>query len=393
MSSLASTDAPNSQPEPLNVLIVGGGVAALEAALALRDLGGYRIALTILAPNHEFLYRPMTVREPFSYLTAERYDLAQIAADIGAKLVADSVKWLDHEQQIMHTQSGIELPYDEVLLAVGAHLHPRYEHTLTMDDTRLDALLHGLIQDVEEGYVHSLGLVTPPGRTWPLPIYEFALMTAQRAYEMNIEISITITTPEDSPLAIFGQEASEGIKQLLDEHHIATITSARCEVHEPGTITVHPGSRRLTVDRIVALPELLGPSLQGVPADREGGFIPTDVRGKVRGIDHVYAAGDATDFPIKHGGIAAQQADIAAQAIAASAGFCPEPQPSPLLINGVLLTGGKPLYLSARLTGTHASDSRLTDEPTWSPPTKIAAKYLSPFLEGLDPRRFTARTG
>ena len=34
----------NSSPETFNVLIVGAGVAALEAALALRDLGGARIA-------------------------------------------------------------------------------------------------------------------------------------------------------------------------------------------------------------------------------------------------------------------------------------------------------------------------------------------------------------
>jgi len=386
MSSTAPTDA------PLNVLIVGGGVAALEAALALRDLGGDRVALTILAPNPEFVYRPMTIREPFSYLNAERYDLAQIATDLGAKLVKDGVKWLDHEQRIVHTLSGSQIPYDELLLAVGARLQPRYKHTLTMDDAHLDVLLHGLIQDVEEGYVHSLGLVTPPGRSWPLPIYEFALMTAQRAYEMNIEVSITITTPEDSPLAMFGPGASDEVKRLLEEHHIATITSAHCEVHEPDTITVHPGPRQLTVDRIVALPELFGPGIQGVPADGQGGFIPTDTHGKVRGIDHVHAAGDAIDFPIKHGGLAAQQADVAAQAIAAAAGLCPEPQPAQLTIHGVLLTGGKPLYLSAHVAGSHGSHSQLTDEPSWSPPTKIVAKYLSPYLEGLEARSLTART-
>ena len=57
----------DSSADPFNVLIVGGGVAGLEAALALRELGGGRIATTMIAPDPEFVYRPMTVRELFGY--------------------------------------------------------------------------------------------------------------------------------------------------------------------------------------------------------------------------------------------------------------------------------------------------------------------------------------
>jgi sulfide:quinone oxidoreductase len=58
-----STRSPSS--EAFDVVIAGGSVAALEAALALGDLAGYRIRTTLIAPNAEFVYRPMTVREPF----------------------------------------------------------------------------------------------------------------------------------------------------------------------------------------------------------------------------------------------------------------------------------------------------------------------------------------
>ena len=64
-----------AQSAPPEVLIAGGGVAALEAVLALRDLAGDRARLTLLAPNSEFVYRPMTVREPFSYGVAQRFPL------------------------------------------------------------------------------------------------------------------------------------------------------------------------------------------------------------------------------------------------------------------------------------------------------------------------------
>jgi sulfide:quinone oxidoreductase len=374
----------SSSQQQFNVVIAGGGVAALEAALALRELGGGRIATTMLAPNAEFVYRPMTVQEPFGYATAHRYPLQQIAREIGAELLTDSFKSLDRERRVVHTEAGEQVRYDALLLAIGARVYARYKHVVTIDDTRLDELLHGLIQDIEGGYVHKLAFVIPSGKAWPLPIYELALMTSARAQDMNIGLSITIATPEDEPLAIFGLGVSEGVRQLLEENGILTLTSAHCEVPAPGRVAVHPGSRELRVDRIVALPELVGPSTPGVPGGSEGGFIPVDPHGKVRGTERVYAAGDATDFAIKHGGIAAQQADVAAQAIAALAGVAPEPAPFHPTIHGMLLTGGKPLYLSAHVTGGHGSSSQLSGTPTWSPPAKIAAKYLAPYLHELD---------
>lgn len=369
---------------PMNVLIVGGGVAALEAALALRDLAQGRVVTTIVAPNPEFVYRPMTVQEPFGYARARRYPLQEIARDIGVGLLVDSFKWLDAPNRIVHTEAGQELSYDALLLALGARLYTRYKHALTIDGGRMDELLHGLLQDIEGGYVHRLAFVIPSGGAWPLPIYELALMTAARAQDMNVDLSITIATPEDAPLAIFGLDVSEAVQQLLEENGILTITSAHAEVPDSGRVAINPGSRRLHADRIVALPELVGPSTPGVPGGPQAGFIPVDLRCKVPGIDRVYAAGDATDFPVKHGGIAAQQADVAAQAIAALAGAAPAPAPFHPVIHGILLTGDKPRYLSAHVTGGHGSSSQISETPTWSPPSKIAAKYLAPYLEARD---------
>jgi sulfide:quinone oxidoreductase len=374
----------DSPVEPFNVLIMGGGVAALEAALALRDLGGERIATTMIAPNPDFVYRPMTVREPFGYAVARRYPLEELARDIGVELQVDSFKWLEGERCVVHTEAGEELPYDALLLGLGARLYTRFEHALTIDDARLDELLHGLIQDIEGGYLPRLAFIISGRVGWPLPIYELALMTAARAQDMNIELAITIVTPEDAPLALFGRVASEAVRQLLEDNGILTITSAECEVHEPGRVAISPGGREVQADRIVAMPELHGPSVPGVPAHSAGGFIPIDVHCKVPGIERVWAAGDATEFAIKHGGIAAQQADVAAQAIAALAGVAEEPGPFDPVIRGILLTGGRPRYLSAHVSGGHGASSQITETPTWSPPSKIAAKYLAPYLEELD---------
>jgi sulfide:quinone oxidoreductase len=111
------------------------------------------------------------------------------------------------------------------------------------------------------------------------------------------------------------------------------------------------------------------------------------------GLERVYAAGDVTDFAIKHGGIAAQQADAAAQAIAAVAGAAVRPERFKPVIRGVLLGGEKPLYLSAHITGGHGSTSEVGETPTWSPAGKIAARYLGPYLESLDTAALRSAAG
>jgi len=378
-----------TQPS-FRVVIVGGGVAALEAALALRALAGERVALQLVAPNEEFVYRPMTVREPFGYAAARRYPLADIAREADAQLIAEEFAWVDPAQRVAYTSAGRELPYDALVLGLGAKARVAFEHATTIDDRRMDELLHGIVQDVEGGYVHSLAFVFAGHVAWPFPIYETALMTARRAYDMNVNVDLSIITPEDSPLAIFGSEASAAVGELLHDAGVRVFTSGYAEVPEAGHVIVRPGGEQLTVDRVIAMPELFGPAVRGLPA-AERGFIPIDLHAAVRGVSGVYAAGDATDFALKYGGIAAQQADTAAESIAALAGADVEPKPFHPEIHGMLLTGGRPRFLTARITGGHGFSSQVTDEPTFELPVKIAARYLAPYLDRRDAATATAR--
>jgi len=367
----------------LRVVIAGGGVAALETALALAQLAPEQTDVTLVAPNAEFAYRPLSVREPFAYGPASRYPLQRIARDAGALLLADELAWVDPQARVLHTGSGMQIEYDVLVLGLGARARARYTHALTIDDRRLEETLHGLIQDVEGGYINSLAFVAPGRMAWPLPLYELALMTATRAYDMGIELTTTIVTPEDRPLAIFGASASDGVAELLARANIQTINSGYAEIPNVGEIVINPGDRRLRVDRVIALPELYGPCVRGIPLG-EHGFIRVDSHGRVLEIDHIYAAGDATEFPIKHGGIGSQQADAVAESIAALAGAPVTPEPFNPVIRGTLLTGGRPMYLTAHITGGHGFDSQITDTPTWSPPSKISSKYLAPYLDALE---------
>jgi sulfide:quinone oxidoreductase len=365
------------------VVIAGGGVAALETCLALADLASEQIDVKVIAPNREFVYRPMTVREPFAYAAARRYRLEPILRDAGAALRTDELGWVDPVNQQIQTKADETIEYDALMLALGARIVPRYTHALTIDDRWLDETFRGLIQDVEDGYVHRLAFVSPGRMAWPLPLYELALMTAGRAYDMGVDVSITMVTPEDAPLAIFGAAVSSVVAGRLEEAHIETISSAYAEIPSTGHVVINPGDRVLDADRVVALPELYGPSIRGIPLG-EHGFIRVNRYGQVPDVGPIFAAGDATDFPIKHGGIGSQQADTAAEAIAALAGAPVTPSPFHPVIHGMLLTDAAPLYLSARITGGHGFSSKVSNEPTWSPSAKIAARYLAPRLEQYD---------
>jgi sulfide:quinone oxidoreductase len=373
----------------LRVLVVGGGVVAMEAALALHELAGERVSLAVLAPNRELVYRPMTVREPFSFATAASYPLAPILDEAGAELLAGELDWVDEQRGLAHTAAGRAISYDALVIALGARPYARYEHAITLDDARMDKVLHGLIQDVEAGYVESLAFVAPPRMAWPLPLYELALMTAGRAQEQGSDPRITILTSEDRPLAIFGDAVSDGVAELLAAKRIRTIPSAYVEIPRAGELVINPGDRLLRAQRVVSLPELYGPAVRGLPVS-EHGFLRVDVFGHVHGANNVFAAGDAIDFAVKQGGIGCQQADVVAASVAAIAGAPVEPRPFVPELHGVLLTDGRPRYLRARIGGGMGFASEFSEEPIDGETQKIHAVHLGPCLARLDAKRLAA---
>jgi sulfide:quinone oxidoreductase len=379
MADLSGPARRTGEADHFRVLIAGAGVAGLEAAFALSELAGERVQLTLIAPVDDFVYRPMAVAEPFSSGGAHRYPLSRLAAEAEAELLRDSLREVDPDARLIRTASGKELAYDALLVGVGATMETSFAHATTIDDARIDELLHGLVQDVEQGYLRRLAIVVPAPAPWPMPAYELALMTSERAWDMQVQLEVIVLTPEDGPLAVFGREASLEVLRLLSERHVDVVPSAYCEVPTAKTIRVSPGDRMFEVDRVLALPVLRGPALPGLPQNG-GGFIPIDEYGRVRGIDRVWAAGDGTDFPVKHGGVAAQLADTAAQSIAALISACPSPEPFEPLIEGVLLTGASPRRLRGRPTGGHGAESELVKIARGATPPKIAARYLTPHL-------------
>jgi sulfide:quinone oxidoreductase len=211
------------------VLIAGGGVAGLEAAFALRELAGDRVTVRILAPGDDFVYRPMAIGEPFASGHARHFSLAKLAEAANAELVSGALAEVDPSRRTARTDGGAVLDYDALLVCPGATMHHPHQHATRFDDAQLDDLLHGLVQDVEEGYVQRLAIIVPTPMPWPFPAYELALMASERAYDMNVEMDITVLTPEAAPLAVFGDGASRALSLLLAERQVDRRPS-RCTV-------------------------------------------------------------------------------------------------------------------------------------------------------------------
>jgi sulfide:quinone oxidoreductase len=369
---------------PLRVLIAGAGVAGLETMMALHELAGPRVKTTLLSPATEFVYKPLSVREPFAAGAASRHPLQPIADDFGAELRHEALAWVAPGQHAAFTEGGAELEYDVLVLALGARRERPFDQVTTFAGGEDSESLHGLVQDIEGGYVKSVAFVVPPGVTWPLPLYELALMTAARAREMSMSPDLTLVTPEEAPLGVFGPEASDDVAQMLESEGIAVRTSAYAEVPNGRTVSLHPVGETLTVDRVVAVPTLHGIAPRGIPSDAQG-FVATDGHGRVTGIHDVYAAGDGVQFPIKQGGIATQQADAVAEVIAKRAGASVEPRAFRPVLRALLLTGSKDRFLRGEVSRGRDGISEAANTTLWWPPTKISGRYLSAYLESATP--------
>lgn len=364
------------------MVICGGGIAGVEALLRLRRLAGDRVSVTVVSPEDEFVCRPLAVLQPFGPVGPSRYPLARIVADTGATWVQDRLVRVDADAGIVHTGHGEELRFDATLLSLGARESSPYEHACVFSGPDADRSFREIIHEIESGQVTSVAFVLPDWLVWPVPLYELALLTAADARRVGKDLKIMFITPEVRPLKAFGQAAGEAIVRLLADAGIDLQAGVVPRVPTPHSVTF--GQTQLEADRIVTVPRITGPAVPGLPAGT-GWFLPIDERCRVREAGgRVFAAGDVTDFAVKHGSIGAEQADTAAAGIAHLAGAGERPPRFEPLIRGTLLTGDRPLYLVARVIEGVGWQTEIYSEPPWPAEHKVVAEELGPYLSALD---------
>jgi sulfide:quinone oxidoreductase len=321
----------------------------MEAVLTLRELAP-QLAIELIAPGADFVYRPPSAIERPA---VRRYPLSRLS-ELGVTLRQGTVVRVDTGRRLALTGAGEELPYDHLLVASGAAGGP--------DEAEA---MHGIADDIAGGSVRSFAFVSPAGATWTLPMHELALHTADTASELcTHEITVTVATAEPRPLDVLGDAAADLVEDLFSARSIVLATD------DP----------TLIADRRITAALLIGRPIDGLVADA-GGFHPVDQYGSVSGSDDVWAAGDCIDFPIKQGGLAAQQAETAARSIAAAAGYDVQVTPFEPVLRGMLVAGRQAWSLRRRLDGIDLG--QVSRRALWWPPSKVAGRRLAPFLDQL----------
>ncbi|MGA9859659.1 MAG: FAD/NAD(P)-binding oxidoreductase [Solirubrobacteraceae bacterium] len=404
MSEQAPQPGSGTHPHT-SVIVAGGGVAALETVLALRALGREQLAITLLCPSREMLYRPVTVAEAFDRAQARSFRIDELLSEQGVPHVHDSLESVDVASHTLRTSAGDDLRYDALVIATGARAVSPLPGALSFGGRDAVPALRAMLEELVDGRARSVAFTLTSAQVWTLPIYELALMTAAHLREHGSDARVTLVTPEPAPLHMFGPEAALAIGPMLSELGIALRCLCRPAGVRPGELLL-AGGGGVFAERVVCIPEALGPDLAGLPADANG-FIPVDAHGRVSGAPGVFAAGDVTALTLKQGGLATQQADAVAEMIAHEAGIPITPRPFSPVLRGLLITPGAPLYLRsepqriARRTSVAIDDrsrvgarqgatSIASDQALWWPPAKIAGRYLAPYLATARPLTLTA---
>ncbi len=356
------------------VLIAGGGVGGLETLLALRALLGDRVRVEVVSPEAEFSYRQFAVAEPFSMGEIASFDLTRLIEDAGGVHRRDRLAAVDAEARQVRTSAGAEISYHSLVVAIGAHQVSAVPGAVTYRGPTTNPEIHESVVRLARGESRGIAFAVPATVHWGLPAYELALLAAAHLDDIGAAgRPVHLVTAEASPLGVFGKAVSERVCAELDRAGVTLHTAAPGRVVEGGLALVD--GTVIPCDETYVLPAPRVGSIPGLPQGRHG-FLATDLKMRIDGCGHEYVVGDASWFPIKQGGIASQQADIAASCIAHEVLPSVESPPFVPRLRAALLTGDGPLYIrSGEGFGAAASEA-----PLWWPPGKVAGRYLTPFI-------------
>src|SRR3954470_15269878 len=116
---------------PFRALVAGGGPAAIEAVLTLRELAP-TIDVTLLAPDACYRYRPLSTVAPFAHGEVREYDLGGLA-ELGVTIERDALRRVDPDARVVSTEGGRELGYDALLVATGAQQRRMLPRVMTFE--------------------------------------------------------------------------------------------------------------------------------------------------------------------------------------------------------------------------------------------------------------------
>ena len=395
------------------VCVVGAGTAGLEGLLAAREQLGAGAELRLIAPEHEFRYRPTSPGSLFRPARERGLAIADLVAEVGATWVADRADIIYEAERNLLTRDGDTVDFDFLLLAIGARSKRALRQGHVWERGADPGFLDQIIDGIAAGEVRSVAVAVPRGARWPIPAYELALILAWTA--TGTDAQVTLLTAEEKPLSALGRDATDAVTRELDAAGVEVVTGVEvidesernaqtpqlAEVllvpeepadeadvligkpSDPAGVQFGTGSAA-EFERLISLPTVVGPFINGVATDAVG-LIEVDEALKVCGSERVWAAGGCIAAALEHSALSARQADAAVAAIAAAiAGKAPagstRSSEAPEL-TGILLTGAREQWLAENPIGTHEPSTRCL----WWPPGRAVGHMLAQRIAAWDP--------
>ena len=311
------------------VLVLGGGFAALESAFLLRMRLHDQVDIRLVSDRDQFLFRPNSIYVPFGADPASLLvDLHKPFKRRNIRFELGSVAELDPARRTVSLDDGQRFRYDKLIIATGADTHAGEvpglaEHAETIWTTDSMLGVRRRFDEVREragrGERQRVLFLVPPNNKCSGPLYEivFMLETWLRRHDCREHVDITWSTYEHGFIQAFGPRLDDLVRKEFAERGIDGHTEeVVTEVLADRVLYGDASSREF--DHLIAFPPYVSAVSYPALASDERGFVHTDLQTRlVTGHDDIYAPGDAGDFPIKQAFLAFLQADSVADHIAA----------------------------------------------------------------------------
>jgi sulfide:quinone oxidoreductase len=312
---------------PKRVLILGGGVGGtLVANLLARKLSKEDVELTVADLDGKHVYQPGWLYIPFGKEKARNLVKPERSLlDRRVNLVIDNFSRIDLENKRIVADSGTALSYDFLVIATGSRNHAEevpglLEGSHHFYSAEAAEKLAVALQAMDSGKI-IVGVGGIPHRCPPAPLEFVLLLDAELRHQHKRDrFDITYTYPIGRCFTI--ESVATFVTPILAERGIRDEVFFNPETVdvEKKQVTSMEGTT-LDYDLLVMIPPHRGAQIvddSGI--GDEQAWIPTDRNTlEMKGQEHVYVIGDATDLPVSKSGSAAHfEAKVVADRIEAA---------------------------------------------------------------------------
>jgi sulfide:quinone oxidoreductase len=307
------------------VVIVGGGSGGTILANSL-DPRSFEV--TVVSASLAHMFQPALLYVAFRNAKPDmvRDERTLLASHV--RIVHEAVDRVDLLGRRVHTSSGEEIAYDDVVLATGILTDPGQIPGLADTDAEFGDYHSNIAQaqklwkslDAFRGGTIVLGQASPVCKCPPSPL-EGVLLTEELIAKRGLRDKTRIVFFTPYPRAYPARPMNEIVEPILAERGIEVMPFFDLDRIDPATRTIFSiEGEQVRYDLPIIIPPFIGADIAYEPASvlDQSRLVITDRESlRVKGVEHAYAIGDGTNLPTSKSGVGAHlEAKAVASALA-----------------------------------------------------------------------------